>query len=210
MACPIDATHTSAMCSQYVYFTTGASVNWPITVPAMSSQIVVWTASLFKDTDRDGIVDSKDTCSGTSADTPVAENGCSFIQQYPRDLLPTAMSASRSGTTKVLVADTVKNQGSQSAGKFTIRYYLSTNTTYESGTDKALASSSNGTGVCERTVNALNAGKSSSVSNKTCYKPTGAVNGVNYYVLVVDDAQNQVVEYNESNNVRATAGTIRW
>ena len=126
------------------------------------------------------------------------------------DLTPTALSASRSGTTKVLVSDTVKNQGNQNAGGFAIRYYLSTNTTYEPGTDVALASSSNGTGTCNRTLSSLNAGKTSSVSNKTCYKPNGASNGVNYYVLVVDDARNQVVEYDEGNNVRATVGTIRW
>ena len=127
------------------------------------------------------------------------------------DLLPTAITASKSGSNAVSVSDTVKNQGSSnSSGSFTIRYYLSTDTTYQSGTDIALARSSDGTGTCYRTVNSLSAGSNSSVSNKTCYKPGGAVNGVNYYVIVVDDTGNTVSEYNESNNSRPTTGTINW
>jgi subtilase family serine protease len=126
------------------------------------------------------------------------------------DLVPTAMTATKSGTTTVLVSETVKNQGSSKAGSFTIRYYLSTDTTYQSGTDIALAGSSNGTGICGRTVSSLNAGSSRSVSNQPCYKPGGAVNGMNYYVIVVDDAGNTVSENNETNNTRPTGGTIRW
>jgi subtilase family serine protease len=33
---------------------------------------------------------------------------------------------------------------------------------------------------------------------------------VHYYVLGVIDPSNQVVESNETNNVRATSGTIQW
>ena len=126
------------------------------------------------------------------------------------DLVPTAMIATKSGATTVLVSETVKNQGSSRAGSFTIRYYVSTDTTYQSGTDIALAGNSNGTGTCSRTVSSLNAGSSRSVSDKTCYKPGGAVNGVNYYVIVVDDTGNTVSENNETNNTRPTSGTIRW
>jgi len=126
------------------------------------------------------------------------------------DLVPTAMTATKSGTTTVLVSETVKNQGSSRAGSFTIRYYLSTDTTYQSGTDIALAGNSNRTGICSRTVSSLNAGSSRSVSNKACYKPGGAVNGVNYYVIVVDDTGNTVSENNETNNSKPTSGTIRW
>ncbi|HWR90391.1 MAG TPA: CARDB domain-containing protein, partial [Dissulfurispiraceae bacterium] len=70
--------------------------------------------------------------------------------------------------------------------------------------------SSSGTGTCYRTVNSLSAGSSSSVSNKTCYKPSGAVNGVNYYIIVVDDTGLTVSEYVETNNSKATSGTISW
>jgi hypothetical protein len=60
-----------------------------------------------------------------------------------------------------------------------------------------------------RNVSKLNAG-SSNTGKATCYKPTAAMPGVNYYVLVVDDAGNVVGEYNEANNSRATGSTIRW
>lgn len=133
-----------------------------------------------------------------------------------RDLLPTVMTAARvSGSaTRVTINDTVKNQGSQSAGGFTIRYYLSTNTTYEAGTDIPLATAANGSTACNRTRNSLNAGASHASTGKICYIPAGAVNGVNYYVLVVDDwgttfPGGSVVEYNETNNVMV-GGTVQW
>jgi uncharacterized repeat protein (TIGR01451 family) len=126
------------------------------------------------------------------------------------DLTPTAFSASKSGT-KVTLGDTVKNQGNGNAGTFIVGYYLSTNTTYEPGTDIPLASSSGGSGACTRPVTSLGAGLNSSISNKVCYKPTNAVTGTRYYVLVVDDAaNNQVIESNESNNVRAASGQVWW
>jgi subtilase family serine protease len=127
------------------------------------------------------------------------------------DLTPTAMTAAKSGTTKVLVTETAKNQGNRNISGVTVtmRYYLSTDMAYGTG-DIALASSSNGTGTCNRTFTTLNAGASSSTSKKTCYKPTGTTAGINYYVIVVDDALNTVVESAEGNNGRATTGTIKW
>ncbi len=161
-----------------------------------------------------------DTCNPASGCvyTPVADgtacielsNGtCQSGVCVSIDLVPKAMAATKSGNT-VLVSETVKNQGSKSAGSFTITYYLSTNTTYESGTDIVLASSSRGTGTCSRPVNSLAPMASNSISNWPCYKPIGAVKGVNYYVLVRDDSGNTVSESNENNNVMATSGTISW
>jgi len=122
------------------------------------------------------------------------------------------MTATKSGTIKVVVSDTVQNQGSKSAGGFTITYYLSTNTIYESGTDIALADSANGTGTCSRTVTSLAPWASNPISNKTwtCYKPSGVVKGVKYFVLVVDDTGNTVSESSETNNTKPTSGTISW
>jgi uncharacterized repeat protein (TIGR01451 family) len=124
------------------------------------------------------------------------------------DLTPTAMSISKSGS-KVSVTDTVKNQGNANAGPFTVKYYLSTDTAYSSN-DLALATASGGSTACTRTVTSLNAGASSGISNQPCYKPAGVVSRTLYYVLAVDDADNQVIESNEANNVRATAGTVKW
>lgn len=127
------------------------------------------------------------------------------------DLLPTTLTAARvtGHATRVTISDTVTNQGSQSAGRFAIGYYLSTNTTYEGG-DLALVATTNGSTPCQRTRNSLAASASHSVSGKNCHKPADAQNGVDYYVLVVDDGAYAITEYNESNNVRATFGTIRW
>jgi hypothetical protein len=124
------------------------------------------------------------------------------------DLVPTAMSVSKSGS-RVYVSDTVNNQGNASAGAFTLKYYLSTDTAHNSN-DLALATASGGSTACTRTVTSLNVGASSSISNKLCYKPAGVVSGTRYYILTVDDADKQVIESNEVNNVRATTGTVRW
>jgi len=50
--------------------------------------------------------------------------------------------------------------------------------------------------MCTRNVTSLKAGSTNS-GGATCYKPTAAKNGVNYYVLVVDDAGNVIAESNE-------------
>ena len=125
------------------------------------------------------------------------------------DVTPTAVSVVKSGRT-VYVSDTVKNQGNRNTGTFTVAYFLSTNSAYESGTDLALASNSNGSGRCMRTVASLAAGAISNVKNKTCYRPYGVVSGTNYYVLAVDDLGNVIDEYNEGNNSKASITTIRW
>ena len=95
----------------------------------------------------------------------------------------------------------MKNQGTTAAGVFDIGFYLSTNTTYEPGTDIF---------ICKRSVTSLAAGVSSPATDtakSTCATPpvpSGA-----YYVLAVDDSTKSVVEYDETNNTRATAGTIK-
>lgn len=83
--CPDDLTNP-AKCSQYVRFTDGTPVAWPIHVPAMGSEIVVWNNNPFRDSDRDTIADMDDLCLGTPAGTPVNERGCSFLQQHSSDL----------------------------------------------------------------------------------------------------------------------------
>ncbi len=145
-----------------------------------------------------------------TACTEISNGTCQSGVCVGIDLVPTAITASKAGATKVVVGDTVQNQGSNGAGSFAITYYLSTNTTYEQGTDIVLASNSNGTGTCSRTVTSLASGANNTISNKTCYKPSGAVTEVNYYVLVRDDSGNTVSESNENNNVKATTGTIKW
>lgn len=113
--CP-DATTNPGKCSQYVRFTDGTPVSWPITVSAMGSEIVVWNNNPFKDTDRDKIADLDDLCPGTPAGTPVNERGCSFLQQHSSDLGVTLVAQA-----DVLIGDvvtytiTVNNSGPSSA-----------------------------------------------------------------------------------------------
>ena len=125
------------------------------------------------------------------------------------DITPTAVSMIKSGKT-VYVSDTAKNQGNRNTGKFTVAYFLSTNPTYEAANDLALANSWNGSGRCIRPVTSLAAGAISNVNNKACYRPSGVVSGVNYYILAVDDLDNVIDEYNEGNNFKASSATIRW
>jgi uncharacterized repeat protein (TIGR01451 family) len=126
------------------------------------------------------------------------------------DLVPTAMSASKHGQ-RVNIADTVQNQGDGTAGAFSVAYYLSTDITYESGTDIPLAAVSGGSGVCTRSIASLGAGSANSVTDMTCYKPSsGTSSGTRYYVLAVDDVTNQVIESNETNNVRASGDQMWW
>jgi subtilase family serine protease len=147
--------------------------------------------------------------SGTEVDPSLSNNTASVSTTVTApDLTPTAMSASKSGS-RVNVSDTVRNQGNANAGPFTVKYYLSTDTALSSD-DLALATASGGTTPCVRSVTALNLGVSSSISNKSCYRPAGVVTGTRYYVLAVDDADKQVIESNEGNNVRATTGTMKW
>jgi hypothetical protein len=125
------------------------------------------------------------------------------------DLVPTAFTAGKQGN-RVNVSDTVENQGDAAAGAFTVAYYLSTDTTYDPGTDIPLAASSDGSGTCTRAVSALNPGQTSSVAGKTCYKPANTVSGTRYYVLAVNDAADQVSESDETNNVWASNGQVWW
>lgn len=113
--CP-DTVTNPAKCSQYVRFTDVTPVSWPINVPAMGSEIVVWNNNPLKDTDRDGIADLDDLCPGTPGGTPVNERGCSFLQQHSSDLSVTLVVQP-----EALIGDvvsytiTVKNSGPSAA-----------------------------------------------------------------------------------------------
>jgi hypothetical protein len=84
---------------------------------------------------------------------------------------------------------TVLNQGAASAGTSNLKYYLSTDNTYSAG-DILLATDA---------VAALNASASAAVS-ETVTIPAGTTPGT-YYILFFADADAQVAEVNETNNV---------
>ncbi len=113
------------------------------------------------------------------------------------DLTPTAVTAATSGT-NLVITDSVKNQGTEGAGPFTISFYLSS--------DAVLGGD---TFICSRTVASLVAGASDPATGTvTTPCPVPAIAPGLYYVLVRDDSGGTVSESVESNNTRATAARL--
>lgn len=80
--CPEAQTNPSK-CSQYIYFSNETAVIWPVTLQPMSSEIVIWANTPWRDSDLDTVPDSVDMCANTAAESPVDERGCAFIQNHP-------------------------------------------------------------------------------------------------------------------------------
>lgn len=93
-------------------------------------------------------------------------------------------------------ACTVLNQGAASAGASSLKYYLSTDNTYNAG-DILLATDA---------VAALNAGSGIAVSEVVTV-PAGTTPGT-YYLMFVADADAQVAEVNENNNTGSAQLTV--
>jgi hypothetical protein len=91
---------------------------------------------------------------------------------------------------------TVYNQGGASAGASSLKYYLSADNAYSAG-DVLLATDA---------VTALNASASVAVSEVVTI-PSSTTAG-SYYILFVADANAQVAESNENNNVGSVALTV--
>lgn len=84
----------------------------------------------------------------------------------------------------------IANNGTSQAGTSILRYYLSTNTTYD-GNDILLSSSN---------VSVINAGGTSSIISQSLIIPLATTPG-SYYILFYADAANSVSESNENNNI---------
>jgi subtilisin len=110
-----------------------------------------------------------------------------------RDLTVTVATtvASAAPGQAITVSNTVKN-GPVAVGAFTVAFYLSTNTVFDSG-DVSLGSRS----IASMAAAATNA------NTKSVTIPAGTAPGT-YRILVRADSTNAVAEANESNNVRAT------
>lgn len=102
---------------------------------------------------------------------------------------PAASPASVVDGATTTASCTVYNQGGAAAVASSLKYYLSTNNTYEAG-DLLLATDA---------VSALNAAASVAVSEIVTI-PAGTAVGT-YYILFVADADAQVTEGNENNNI---------
>jgi subtilase family serine protease len=108
------------------------------------------------------------------------------------DLIVSSLSLpSKAGAgSTISVTDTIKNQGGGRAGAFTIKFYLSTNTTYGAG-DILLGS---------RAISSLAPGATSSGSTFVTI-PFGTTAGT-YYIVGKADAEEVVLETNEGNNAK--------
>jgi len=117
------------------------------------------------------------------------------------DLVETAVSnppASAVLGSSFSVTDTVRNQGTTSAGASTTRYYLSLDTTRNSG-DKLLTGS--------RAVPGL-ASNTQSTGTVNVKIPSGVTSGT-YYLLACADDKKVVAESIESNNCAASGATMQ-
>ncbi|MBI5409216.1 MAG: peptidase S8, partial [Nitrospirae bacterium] len=130
------------------------------------------------DDNCNGQVDESPTCDVTNADLIV-----SAITVLPANALP--------GST-VNVADTTKNQGTGTAGDSATKFYFSTDASYSAG-DIYLGS---------RTVPTL-AGGATSSENTSVIIPSSVTCPDSYYIVAVSDADNNVVDTNETNNVKS-------
>jgi hypothetical protein len=112
--------------------------------------------------------------------------------------LSTATTAIAPGK-NISLSNTVKNQGTVSAGSSVAAFHLSTNTTYGDGDDIPF--------TFIRSVGPLSAGASSSATNTLTIPATTPLG--NYYICAMADSGNAVGEEDETNNVLCTASTIQ-
>jgi subtilase family serine protease len=123
------------------------------------------------------------------------------IQVTRPDLLMTAVTpnaATVSTTATLSVTNTVKNQGTVSAGSFTIAFKLSLIASYTDPGAIAITTT--------RTVSSLAAGVSNTATTTLAIPKTTPPN--NYYVCANADSANTVVELDEGNNTLCSPGTV--
>ena len=142
-----------------------------------------------------------DDTANTVAETIETNNARSTLGtvKIGPDLVPTAVSPSKSGTNLIL-RDQARNAGNIAAGPFEVGFYLSLNTALDGGD----------VFVCTRAISGLAAGKTdplSGVATISCVIPSGLPSGA-YYLIARDDNGNTVAEHTETNNNRASAGTL--
>ncbi len=103
----------------------------------------------------------------------------------------------------------VKNQGATSSGSFGVQYYLSRDNIVSSD-DVLLSTTTGGSSV---SVAGINTGASSSLSNVSVVLPNSLPAGWTgefFYVVMLTDSGNQVVETNEANNSGQVGQSLDW
>ncbi len=144
------------------------------------------------------VVIAKADADGTNAESNEANNSAaSAAMNLGPDLVVSALLAPATGGpgSSIAVGNTIKNQGGGPAGASTVKFYLSTDGTFDAG-DVLLGS---------RAVPALAAG-AISVESTSLTVPAGTAIGT-YVVIARADADGAVAEANEDNNT-ATSSSV--
>ena len=149
----------------------------PVTIPTGTP---VGSYYLFAKADGDDLV--SETQEGNNRVVRSFTIGPDLIVSITQ--VPSPMLAGTAGVVK----DTVTNRGGGEAGPFVVRYYLSTNNTFDAG-DQLLA---------ERSINSLGPG-ATSIASTSMTVPAGTAPGYHYLIARVD-AGGAVVESSETNN----------
>ncbi|HET7340999.1 MAG TPA: CARDB domain-containing protein [Methylomirabilota bacterium] len=129
-------------------------------------------------------------------DNDSAASGAIAVTAYLPDLAMSldAVPASGAAGRPLAVRNTVRNVGPAPAGPFVVRFYLSTDTTFDPG-DVLLGS---------RMLGGLGAGASSTATT-TLTIPANTSVPAQYSIIAVADAAGQVTELGEDNNTAASA-----
>jgi probable HAF family extracellular repeat protein len=134
------------------------------------------------------------TCTG-AGDSADASATVTITEDYP-DLIVSALTGPKAGGAgkSITVSDTTKNQGAGDAGPSTTKFYLSTNSTYDSG-DVYLG---------QRSVPSLASGAADGPVSTSLTIPAGTTTG-NYYIIAKADADGVITETIENNNAKNTS-----
>lgn len=156
-----------------------------------------WTPSYFQAgpysvtfTATDGTLEDQESITVTVVDVPLAD-------LILKTLSTTATAIAPGGSFSV--SNTVSNQGTASAGSFTISFHLSSDPMYGGADDVPFAKT--------RTVSSLGVGASSAASISLTV-PANTPFG-HYYVVALADSAGAVAEELETNNARSTPSTIQ-
>ncbi|MGB9977773.1 CARDB domain-containing protein [Methanobacterium sp.] len=137
------------------------------------------------------IVDSQNNASETNKLNNVKASSSTITLSSP-DLvaqsMSTLLSVYKKGS-KITIKNTVKNQGNGAAKAFNVKFYLSK--------DKIITSSD--TCLGQRSLTSLAAGGISAGSNSFTIPST--IKSGSYYLIMVIDPVNSIIESNKSNNV---------
>ncbi|WP_257667903.1 CARDB domain-containing protein [Parapedobacter tibetensis] len=167
----------------------------------------------FNDSDYDGVPNICDNCatqagppSNGGCPLPPAElsldpvtthvsSDCSTCPQYLSSLGSRRYEIVRNGGGMIMQAR-IRNTGQQSSGNYKIKVYLSSDATLSSGDFNFYSSTVSASSINAGTVK---------IENITVYGSQFEYNQAygNYYILIVLDADNNVTEANENNNLTA-------